>query len=221
MKITSGADVGAPAAELFELFCDIERVAACLPGARIDGRDGDDYLGSMKVKVGPISADYQGRLRFIELDRERGRARLSASAEDRGGQGAAEAEIVAAVTGDDERSRLDIETDLQVRGRVAQFGRGGMERIAGRMFDQFTANVERALTQPPPAGATAGPAPSSGASGAPAPPPAVEADAPLDALELLVGPGVRSVLRAALPAVLAFGYGYLLGLLRGRGSRPS
>ena len=70
MRIHNEISLQAPADELFAFLSDVERVGPCLPGASIEGRDGDDYAGSMKVKVGPINATYQGKLRFVELDKE-------------------------------------------------------------------------------------------------------------------------------------------------------
>ncbi|MCD6726736.1 MAG: SRPBCC family protein [Solirubrobacteraceae bacterium] len=222
MKLTSTASVAAPPAQLFDFVSDIERVAACLPGARVDGREGDDYLGSMKVKVGPITGDYQGRLRFVELDREQRRTLMRATAEDKDGQGTAEAAILTRITEGGAGSLLEVETDLQIRGRVAQFGRGGLERLAERMFDELARNVEREMAQPgalPPVGSASRVAPAApdgrswlaiGARGD-----ATAAQAPSrDALGLVLGSTGRRALRAAIPVVIAFGSSYLLWLLR-------
>src|SRR4051812_41322756 len=147
MRFENEIEVAQPPKELFAFLTDVERVAPCLPGASIDGRDGDDYTGSMKVKVGPITGTYKGKMRFLEQDEDALRAVMSARAAEVNGQGDAEAKITTQIeeTGD-AASRIRMETDLQMRGRVAQFGRGAMEKISQRMFDEFARNLEREMT---------------------------------------------------------------------------
>src|SRR5215210_5660644 len=174
MRFQNEIEVAAPPDELFAFVSDVERVAPCLPGAAIDGRDGDEYQGSMKVKVGPITGTYKGKLRFVERDEDRRRAVMSARAAEVSGQGDAEATIRTQIEeADGGASRIRMETDLQIRGRVAQFGRGAMEKISQRMFDEFARNLERELKRD---GAPAE-APGSGRTGA-APPPEAGPDEP-------------------------------------------
>src|SRR6185437_12123747 len=146
MRFENEIQIDRPPEELFAFLTDVERVAPCLPGASIDGRDGDDYTGSMKVKVGPITGTYRGKMRFLEQDEQALRAVMRARAAEVDGQGDAEAKITTQIeqAGDD-ASRIRMETDLQMRGRVAQFGRGAMERISQRMFDEFARNLEREM----------------------------------------------------------------------------
>ena len=93
MRFQNEIEVAAPPDELFAFVSDVERVAPCLPGAAIDGRDGDEYQGSMKVKVGPITGTYKGKMRFVERDEDARRAVMSARAAEVNGQGDAEATI--------------------------------------------------------------------------------------------------------------------------------
>ena len=146
MRFENEIEVAQPPAELFAFLTDVERVAPCLPGASIDGREGDAYKGSMKVKVGPITGTYRGTMRFLEQDEDALRAVMSARAAEVNGQGDAEAKITTQIeeAGEDS-SRIRMETDLQMRGRVAQFGRGAMEKISQRMFDEFARNLEREM----------------------------------------------------------------------------
>src|SRR3954447_14668631 len=147
MKFSNEIEVAQPPKELFAFLTDVERVAPCLPGASIDGREGDDYTGSMKVKVGPITGTYRGKMRFLEQDEDALRAVMSARAAEVNGQGDAEAKITTRIEqAGDESSRIRMETDLQMRGRVAQFGRGAMEKISQRMFDEFARNLEREMS---------------------------------------------------------------------------
>lgn len=236
MKIATQAEVGAPPAEVFAFVSDLERVGPCLPGAQITGREGDDWTGTMAVKVGPIVARYEGRLRFVELDEAGRRAVMTARAEETSGQGSAEASIVSTVRGDGVSSVLVVETDLRVRGRVAQFGRGAMEKIAQRMFDEFARNVEARLAAgdaAPADGAAAAPVNGAGAApagalraaadAAPAGAPRAAAAAepePLDALGLLPFPAEKIVPLAGA-ALAGFAYGYLVATVRAlRRRRP-
>jgi carbon monoxide dehydrogenase subunit G len=238
VRFSNEITVDAPPEEVFGAVSDVERVAPCLPGARVEGREGDDWLGAMRVKVGPITANYQGKLRFLELDEQARRAVMRARAEEAGGQGNAEARIVTAIEdADGGGSLIRMDTDLQMRGRVAQFGRGAMEKISERMFAEFARNLERELAgegpaepaadaEPGEAAADAGPAEPAAdaapaeAAGAGEPaarqaaaPPAGDAAA-LDPLSLIAGPGLKRVLPVLGPALIGFGYGYLLGRLR-------
>src|SRR3954463_8691502 len=147
MRFENEIEVAQPPKELFAFLTDVERVAPCLPGASIDGRDGDAYQGSMKVKVGPISGTYRGTMRFLEQDEDALRAVMSARAAEVNGQGDAEAKITTQIeAAGDDASVVRMETDLQMRGRVAQVGRDAMEKISQRMFDEFARNLEREMS---------------------------------------------------------------------------
>jgi carbon monoxide dehydrogenase subunit G len=240
MRFENEIEVSQPPAELFAFLTDVERVAPCLPGASIDGRDGEDYTGSMKVKVGPITGTYKGKMRFLEQDEEALRAVMSARAAEVNGQGDAEAKITTQIeAAGDDGSRVRMETDLQMRGRVAQFGRGAMEKISQRMFDEFARNLEREMAggggAAPGEGAgeaeaagtdaggtggggpsalerTAAPAGAGRTSAAPAR--ADRPEATLDAVGLFVTPVLKKALPVVGSALIGLGYGYLLGRLR-------
>jgi len=145
VRFSNEISVDAQPDELFEFMSDPEQVVKCLPGASVEGRDGDDWRGAMSVKVGPIKASYEGTMRFLELDAEARRAVMRARADEASGQGQAEARITSEVEERDGGSCLRMETDLQIRGKVAQFGRGAMEQVAGRMLERFADNVEKAI----------------------------------------------------------------------------
>jgi hypothetical protein len=230
MRFSNEIEVAQPPKELFAFLTDVERVAPCLPGASIDGREGDDYTGSMKVKVGPITGTYKGKMRFLEQDEDALRAVMSARAAEVNGQGDAEAKITTKIEeSGDSASRIVMETDLQMRGRVAQFGRGAMEKISQRMFDEFARNLEREMsgggapepssdTADEPGSETAAP-PREPRAEAEAEPPArepgggSEAQA-LDAMGMFVAPALKKAMPYAVPALIGLGYGYLLGRLR-------
>ena len=145
MRFANEISVDAQADELFAFVSDPEQVVQCLPGASVEGRDGDDWRGAMSMKVGPIKASYRGTLRFLELDPDARRAVMRVRAEEASGQGQAEARITSEIEEGDGASCIRMETDLQIRGKVAQFGRGAMEQVAGRMLERFADNVEKAI----------------------------------------------------------------------------
>src|SRR5919202_2552781 len=143
MKIQNEIEVAAPPDELFDVLADVERVAPLLPGASLEGKEDDDtYAGTVKVKVGPITASYRGTIRFRELNHESHRAVMEASADETHGQGNAEATITASISGSDSQSVLSLDTDLEVRGKAAQFGRGALANVSQRILDQFARNLE-------------------------------------------------------------------------------
>jgi carbon monoxide dehydrogenase subunit G len=226
MRFENEIEVAQSPKDLFAFLTDVERVAPCLPGASIDGREGDDYTGSMKVKVGPITGTYKGKMRFLEQDEDALRAVMSARAAEVNGQGDAEAKITTQIEqAGDESSRIRMETDLQMRGRVAQFGRGAMEKISQRMFDEFARNLEREMSGGGD-GAVAEADPSDGEppaeETAEQPAPRAERAAPsgggdtqaLDAMSLFVTPTLKKALPVVGSALIGLGYGYLLGRLR-------
>jgi carbon monoxide dehydrogenase subunit G len=147
MRFSNEISVDAQADELFAFVSDPEQVVKCLPGASVEGRNGEDWLGAMSMKVGPIKASYRGTLRFLELDPDARRAVMRVRADEAGGQGQAEARITSEIepAGEAGGSCIRMETDLQIRGKVAQFGRGAMEQVAGRMLERFADNVELAI----------------------------------------------------------------------------
>jgi carbon monoxide dehydrogenase subunit G len=213
MKIQNEIEVAAPPEELFDVLSDVERVAPLLPGATLEGKEGDAYTGAVKLKIGPITASYRGRLRFLELDEESHRAVMEASAQETNGQGNAQARITASVSGSDSRSVLNLDTDLEVRGKAAQFGRGVLGNVSQRILDQFARNLESEVLssreQPPPEED----APTEEAEGAEPGGARPQRAAPvggesLDVLSLLGG---SPVLRQAAPVVA----GLILGLLVG------
>ncbi|GAA4894674.1 SRPBCC family protein [Actinomycetospora straminea] len=222
MILDNHLDVPAAPDAVFSLLNDVERVAGCLPGATLEGRDGEAYKGRVKVKVGPISAAYAGTLRFTEVVPEERTLRMSARASDAHGAGDAEADVVLSVAEAAGGSTLDLHTDLLIRGKIAQFGKGAITTVSGRLLDQFARNLAAELAStdaaPAPGDASVASTPASDSrksptSPAPATPDSGEA---LDGLAMLLPPNAGRW--AALAGVAAVGVfqGYLLGRLRGQ-----
>ncbi|MGW7260832.1 SRPBCC family protein [Streptomyces sp. NPDC054834] len=202
MILSNEVVVRATPHEVFRLVNDVERVVTCLPGASVDGRDGDGYSGGVKVKVGPVSAAYTGSVRFTEVDHDALRMRLQARGTDTRGSGDAEAQVDVTIHENPAGALLRLETDLVIRGKIAQFGKGAIKAVSDRLLQQFAVNLGALLDQdraPAPQG-TAG-----AAVTAPVPAPAAAGE--LDGMALLMGPG------AAKYAPLAGAF--LCGLVQG------
>lgn len=138
-----------PPARAWEVLTDVPRIAPCLPGAELKEVDGDEYKGIVKVKVGPISAQYSGVARFIERDEAAGRAVLSAEGRDTRGAGNARATITATLTPDGSGTSVSVVTELDVTGRVAQFGRGVLGDVSAKLMEQFADCLSRQLASDP------------------------------------------------------------------------
>lgn len=213
MQLRNTFPVPAAADEAFTALLDLERVAPCMPGAQLTGRDGDAYAGRLKLRIGPITAAYEGTVTVFSSDPATRTAHLDASGSELGGQGAASAAVVATVreTGP-ASSEVEVVTDLDIRGKAAQFGRGALGEVTQRVLDQFARNLEATFTAP---AATDAPAGAAGAPATPAPAP-VAADADLDVLRTVALP----MLTRAAPVIGALVVGFVLGRLTRRPTPP-
>ncbi|HET8614967.1 MAG TPA: SRPBCC domain-containing protein [Actinomycetales bacterium] len=161
--------------EAWDAFTDIARIAPCLPGAAITSVDGDEFTGTAKVKLGPISLQYTGKGSWVSRDHDGYRAVLEAQGKDKRGNGTAGATIAAQLEPDGTGTRVVVDTELKITGRPAQFGRGVIQDVGTKLLDQFAACLATRLVEPASvggddtvdgaAGATAGgpgPVPTSG-----------------------------------------------------------
>ncbi|MCP3913552.1 MAG: SRPBCC family protein [Actinomycetia bacterium] len=143
MELNNEFEVERGIQEAWEILTDVERIAPCLPGAQLTEIEGDDYRGIVKVKVGPITAQYKGSATFVEKDDENHKAVLDAKGRDTRGQGNATAQIIAQLTElSPTNTKVVVTTDLTVTGKVAQFGRGVMADVSEKLLDQFVGNLE-------------------------------------------------------------------------------
>ena len=146
MKINNEFTVGAPIQQAWDTMLNLERIAPCLPGAAIqDEKDEGEYDGTMKVKIGPITANYKGTVKFEEVDEENHRAVLQATGRDARGQGTASATIVSTLQEEGDGTKISVETDMKLTGRAAQFGRGIAQDVATKMLDQFASCLEEEI----------------------------------------------------------------------------
>jgi carbon monoxide dehydrogenase subunit G len=168
MKLENEFTVPAPVEHAWEVLLDVERVAPCLPGAAIEGSEGDEYSGTMKIKIGPITTQYKGTVKIEEADEAARRAVMRAQARDSRGQGTAAATITSSMEEVEGGTRVRVETDMRVTGPAAQFGRGVMEEVSAKLMGRFAdCLAEQMGAAEPPAGEEAG-----GAAAAPPAPPA-------------------------------------------------
>ena len=188
MKIEDRFRVNLPVDDAWRVLLDIERIAPCMPGAELQEVEGDEYRGVVKVKVGPITAQYKGVAKLAEVDEAAHRAVIDAQGRDTRGQGNAKATITMALTPDGDGTEVSIDNDVTVTGKVAQFGRGVMADVSSKLLAQFVQCLEtRVLGDAPAAGAAE--------SSAPAQPTEVE---PVDLLRTAGAP----VLKRVVPAVI-------------------
>ena len=151
MKLEQSFEVRAPVERVWETLVDIERVAPCLPGAEItDAEEDGTYRGTFSVRLGPTTAAYRGELNMEELDEAARRVVMRASGQDKRGQGSAKASIVSTMHEEGEVTRVDVETDFTITGRLARFGRGGMiQDISNRLLKDFAECLQQKIEAPP------------------------------------------------------------------------
>ncbi|MGV9847886.1 SRPBCC family protein [Streptomyces sp. NPDC003442] len=211
MQLINTVSVQAEPDAVFALLEDVQRVASCMPGAALEGRDGDAWRGAVKIKVGPISAAYAGTVRFLEVDAEKRRLRVHASGADTHGSGDAEAEVSLEVVPAEGGAQLNLSTDLVIRGKIAQFGKGAIGTVSDKILQQFAQNLGNLLLQQDGAAASpaSGVAPTASAPAAGAP---AEAPGELNGMVLIAGP----LLKKYGPVAAAFLVGFVPGWLLGR-----
>jgi uncharacterized protein len=143
MELTNEFRVDRPVDETWNVLTDVERIAPALPGAQLQEIEGDEYRGIVKVKVGPITAQYKGAAKVAEVDEAARRIVIDASGRDTRGQGNAKASIVVTMAEEGAGTRVDVTTDLSITGKVAQFGRGVLADVSSKLMGQFVENLER------------------------------------------------------------------------------
>ncbi len=201
MKIENEFRVNAPIDVAWAFLTDIPAIAPCMPGAKLTSVEDETYAGTIKVKVGPVTAEYSGTATFVEKDDTAHRLELSAKGRDSRGSGNADAVIIAQLTPDDDTTVVNIDTDLKISGKVAQFGRGVMVDVSNKLIGQFVECLEDKIRQPQGeaaalTGSEAGDADSAG------PMLASDENHEVEALDLTAVAG-GAVLKRLVPAIVA------------------
>src|SRR5580658_10099587 len=147
MELDHSFTVPVPPDQAWGILLDVERIAPCMPGATVDEVDGDVVNGRIKVKVGPVSLTYKGTAKFTERNSDAHVVVLEASGKETRGAGTASANVRASMVLDDSGSSTEVtmHTTMNVTGRPAQFGRGVMVEVGGKLVDQFAANLATLL----------------------------------------------------------------------------
>jgi carbon monoxide dehydrogenase subunit G len=141
MELEHSFSVPVPEERAWDVLLDVERVAPCMPGATIQSVDDDAIHGSIKVKVGPITMTYQGTARFTERDPAAHVITLEASGKETRGAGTASAKVRSMLEGAGKSTHVVVHTTLNVTGKPAQFGRGVMNEVGGKLVGIFADNL--------------------------------------------------------------------------------
>jgi len=142
--------VNVPVNDAWVILTDLERIAPCLPGAQLTEVEGDTYRGQVKVKVGPIVAQFKGQASFVTRDDAAHTASLKAEGRDTTGKGTASAIITAQLTSVTPTStKCTVVTDLTISGKVAQFGRGALADVSDKLLKQFSENLNQLIASAP------------------------------------------------------------------------
>jgi uncharacterized protein len=146
VKLENTFTVPVPVDVAWQVLLDVERIAPCMPGATLTGQDGDAFTGNVKVKVGPISLTYGGTATIASRDDARHVAVIEASGKETRGSGTAKATITARLHEQDGSTEVAVETELTITGKPAQFGRGVMAEISGKLITQFADSLAAMIT---------------------------------------------------------------------------
>jgi carbon monoxide dehydrogenase subunit G len=141
MELEHSFSVPVPVERAWDVLLDVERVAPCMPGASLDSVDGDNIAGRIKVKVGPIQMTYAGTAKFTERDRDAGVVVLEASGKETRGAGTASASVRSQLEPDGDQTKVTVRTTLTVTGKPAQFGRGVLTEVGGKLIGIFASNL--------------------------------------------------------------------------------
>lgn len=145
MKIANEFTVSAPIEQAWSRLCDLEQMIPLMPGAQLIGHEGDEYLGKVKVKVGPVTSEFSGKVHFVEQDRNQHRAVFDAKGKEARGTGNAAATVAAQLHEVGERTRVTVDTDLKIVGKLAQFGSGMLQQVSEKLLGQFVDSLEAEL----------------------------------------------------------------------------
>jgi uncharacterized protein len=153
MKLENEFTVGVPVGQAWGVLTDLELIAPCMPGAQLTGVNDGVYTGKVKIKVGPVSAEYAGTAQFTQKDETSYSAVIDARGRDSRGNGNATAVISAQLRADGDSTVVNVTTDLTIAGRIAQFGSGMIREVSAKLLGQFVQCLEGKLGEGAPGAA--------------------------------------------------------------------
>ncbi len=158
MKLENRFTVPVPRDQALQVLLDVERIAPCMPGAALTSREGDHFTGTVKVKVGPINLTYGGKAHFVSVDEAAGVVIIEGSGKETRGTGTAKALVTCRLVSNGETTDVEVDTDLNVTGKPASFGRGVLADVSGKLVGQFASCLAEEILAgtPEPAAAPAG-----------------------------------------------------------------
>ncbi|MBJ7399658.1 SRPBCC family protein [Mycolicibacterium sp.] len=219
MIIAHEFTVTAPIDKAWALLTDLEQVAPLMPGAQLVGREGEEYLGKVKLKVGPVNSEFSGKAHFVERDESQHKALIDARGKESRGTGNAAAVVTLQLHEAGDRTRVTVDTDLKVVGKLAQFGSGMLQQVSEKLLGQFVDALEAKLI----GGETAAAAPVTEAtpsgSTTPGAAPKMAPTAEPEAIDLLELAGGTAVTKYAAGGAAALVLLILLFLVRRRHNR--
>ena len=146
MELNNDIEVNASVGEVWEAFNTPEKIAPCLPGAELQEDEGEEFHGIVKIKVGPITAQYKGTATYLERNNEDKKVVIKGDGRDVRGAGNASAIITAQLTEiSPTTTQVSVKTELTITGKVAQFGRGAISDVSAKLMTQFAKNLEELL----------------------------------------------------------------------------
>ncbi|MEZ0358590.1 SRPBCC family protein [Mycobacterium sp. SA01] len=147
MKIDNEFTVSVPIAQAWAVLSDMAQVVPLMPGAQLTGQEGDDYLGKVKVKVGPVTSEFSGKAHFVERDESQHRAVVDGRGKEARGTGNAAAVVVLQLHEAGDHTRVSVETDLKIVGKLAQFGSSMLQQVSEKLLGQFVDSLEAKLAE--------------------------------------------------------------------------
>jgi carbon monoxide dehydrogenase subunit G len=154
MKLENRFTVPVPRADAMKVLLDVERIAPCLPGATLTSKEGDAFTGTVKVKVGPINLTYGGKASFVVVDEADGVVVIDASGKETRGTGTAKALVTCRLLDKGQTTDVEVDTELSITGKPAQFGRGVLADVSSKLVDQFASCLAEEILVGTPADAS-------------------------------------------------------------------
>ena len=202
MELKNSFTVPADVDTAWKTLLDVEAIAPCMPGATLESVDGDEFSGNVKVKLGPVSMTYGGQAKFLSKDEATHTAVIEGTGKETRGSGTARANVTTQMVSEGPNlTRVDVTTELTITGKAAQFGRGVMQDVAGRLGGQFATNLEGVIASRTTGASEVVPEQSEGAPVATEPRTIAAPAQPAEALDLgsvAMGP----VLKRAVPLIV-------------------